>query len=306
MIDISYEKNPELYCDYKKGLEFLSSLEEEKYQYPDEITNFHIYTEVKNEKELECIKSYFATQNLKKTKLILWSDYDISDNPHIIPYKDYIDFRVYDPIKEAKGTPIEDEYEKLKATDTKHYLQSDLLRLLVLHKYGGVWVDMDIIFLRDFKPILDQEYMYQWGSETDYANQGACATVLSVKKESEFSIKLLEVLKTMPISTGGTTVWGKDLFAKLYKIYPNFTIFPSTFFNTEWLVGKTDLNFGRELEDNWFSNKSNIAENGLFLEAFSWHWHNSSNKDAVIEDGSKFDLLRKRIEYMLQKRRIFK
>ena len=41
----------------------------------------------------------------------------------------------------------------LKAMDGKHYLQSDLLRILVLYKYGGVWVDMDIIFLRDFKPL---------------------------------------------------------------------------------------------------------------------------------------------------------
>ena len=57
-------------------------------------------------------------------------------------------------MEEAKGTIIEDEVQKLTSEDGKHYLQSDLLRLLALHKYGGVWVDMDIIFLRDFKPIL--------------------------------------------------------------------------------------------------------------------------------------------------------
>lgn len=302
MIDISYEKNPELYFDYQKGLKFLSSLGEDEYQYPEEVTNFHIYSEIRTDKELECIKSYFATQNLKKTRLILWSDYDISDNPLIKKYKNRIELRIYDPIEEAKDTPLENEYDKLKAADNKHYLQSDLLRILVLYKYGGVWVDMDIIFLRDFKPILDQEYMYQWGSETDYADHGACATVLSMKKQSKFSRKMIDVLKTMPISTGGTTVWGKDLFSKLYRIYPNFTIFPSTFFNTEWLISKTDLNYVRELEDNWFLNRSNIAKDGLFLEAFTWHWHNSSNKHCVVEEGSKFDLLRKRTDYMLKER----
>ena len=40
MIDISYEKNPELYFDYKKGLEFLSLIKDEDYEYPEEITNF--------------------------------------------------------------------------------------------------------------------------------------------------------------------------------------------------------------------------------------------------------------------------
>jgi hypothetical protein len=300
MIDISYEKTPELYFDYTKGLELLSSIKDEDYDYPEEVTLFHIYTEIKNEKELECVKSYLATQNLEKTKLILWSDYDISDNPRIAPYKKYIELRVYDAFEEAKGTPLEAEHDKLRAADEKHYLQSDLFRLLILHKYGGVWVDMDIVFLRDFKSILDQEYMYQWGSETDYANHGACATVLSMKKESVFSYNMLETLKTMPI-TGGT-IWGKDLFAKLWSVWPHFTIFPSTFFNTEWLSGKVDLDFTRELEDNWFYNKSNIAKAGLFLDAFAWHWHNTSNKHKPIESGSKFDLLRKRTNQLLESR----
>ena len=105
----------------------------------------------------------------------------------IQPYKEYLDLRVWNA-EEAKGTIIEDEVQKLTSEDGKHYLQSDLLRLLALHKYGGVWVDMDIIFLRDFKPILDQEYMYQWGSETDFANQGACATVLALKRRVSFHV----------------------------------------------------------------------------------------------------------------------
>ena len=197
---------------------------------------------------------------------------------------------------------MENEHEKLAAADSKHYLQSDLFRLLILHKYGGVWADMDIVFLRDFKPILDQEYMYQWGSETDYANQGACATILSMKKQSEFSYKMLEVLKTMP-TTGGT-IWGKDTFAELWKVYPNFTIFPSTFFNTEWLISKTDENLSVETEENWFTNKNNSAKDNLFLDAFAWHWHNTSNKDKPIEVGSKFDLLRERTNDLLTDRGI--
>jgi hypothetical protein len=300
MIKISNDTHPELYFDYTKGLDLLSSIKDEDYDYPEEVTPFHIYTEIKNEKELECVKSYLATQNLEKTKLILWSDYDISDNELIAPYKKYIELRVYDAFKEAKGTPLEAEHDKLRAADEKHYLQSDLFRLLILYKYGGVWADMDIVFLRDFKPILDQEYMYQWGSETDYANQGACATVLSMKKESAFSRHMLAVLKTMPI-TGGT-IWGKDTFAKLWSVWPYFTIFPSTFFNTEWLISKVDDKLSIETEEDWFYNKHGNAERYLFTDAFTWHWHNTSNKDKPIESGSKFDLLRKRTDQLLESR----
>lgn len=303
VIDISLQNHAELYFDYRKGLKFLSNIKDEDYDYPDEKINFHIYTEVNNDKELECVKSFLATQNLEKTKLILWSDYDISDNELLKPYMDYIELKVYDARAEAIGTPLEYEHAKLDASDSKHYLRSDLFRILILHKYGGVWADMDIVFLRDFKSILDQEYMYQWGSETNYGVEGACATILALKKQSEFSYKLLETLKTMP-TLADSTIWGKDMFAKLWREWPNFTIFPSTFFNTEWLISKVDRPLSEDLENDWFYNRKNTAKDNLFLEAFAWHWHNSSKKTYPIQEGSKFDLLRNRTNELLKEKGI--
>ena len=104
-----------------------------------------------------------------------------------------VSFKVYDAEEEAVGTPLENN-PKLKMKDSKYYLQSDLARILLLYKYGGIWADMDIIFLRDFKPILDQEYMYMWGSETDFVKEGACATVLSLHKNSQLSLEFLKEL----------------------------------------------------------------------------------------------------------------
>ena len=42
----------------------------------------------------------------------------------------------------------------------------------------------------------------------------------------------------------------------------------------------------------------------LFLDSFGWHWHNSSKKDFEVVSGSKFDLLEKRINKILQKKEI--
>ena len=303
MINLTYEDNASLYFDYRLGLELLRNVRDEDYDYPDEIVNFHIYTEVKNNKELECVKSFLATQNLEKTRLVIWSDYEIYDNPLLQPYKHLITFKVYNAREEAVGTPMEHEHTMLDASDSKYYLKSDLFRLMILHKYGGVWADMDIVFLRDFKPILDQEYMYQWGGDTDFAHLGACATVLAMHKQSEFSYKMLDVVKTMP-ALGDTTVWGKDTFAKLWREWPHFTIFPSTFYNTEWLISKVDRILSEDVENDWFYNKKNTAKDHLFLEAFTWHWHNSSKKTFPIEEGSKFDLLRKRTDALLYKKGI--
>jgi len=301
MIDITLEKNPDLYFDFQKGLDLLSTIKDEDYEYPQESVPFHIYTEVKTDKELECVKSFLATQNLEKTNLIIWSDYNIEDNPLIQPYKDHISLRVYDPRAEAIGTPLEHEHGMLDASDEKYYLKSDLFRIMMLHKYGGVWVDMDIVFLRDFKSILDQEYMYQWGSETNFGYQGACATVLAMKERSEFSFRMIDVVRTMP-PLRDTTVWGKDTFAHLWREWPNFTIFPSTFFNTEWLISKTDQEF-RNLVGEGFE-RVETERDILFLQAFTWHWHNSSNKNKEIKEGSKFDILRRRTDNLLKEKGI--
>lgn len=301
MITVDLSSHPELYVDYRKGIELLKSVDDRDYSYPNEVTNFHVYTEFKNPKELMVLKSYLATQDLEKTKLIIWSDYDISDHPGIQKYKnlDCLDFRVYDPYEEAKGTPVEG-VAQLAANDRKYYLKSDFLRILAGYKYGGIWVDMDIVLLRDFKPILDQEYMYQWGGETNFSSEGACATVLSLFKESEFAKELLVELLKMPVLPD-STIWGKDMFAQLWRRYPNFTIFPSTFFNTEWLMGKVSIEDRDKAESGWFESKLE-DESHLFLDAFAWHWHNSSNKDRQVVDGSKFDLLEKHIERKLTER----
>lgn len=296
MINISYKTNPNLYLSYVDCLNFLSSIKDEDSTYPEEKTNFHIYSEFKTDKEIVSLMSFFATQNLDKTNVIVWSDYDISNEPRIQRFKNLADFRIWDVKSEAVGTPIENQKLMLKASDAKHYLQSDLLRLLVLYKYGGIWIDMDIILLRDFKPILDQEYMYMWGSEVDFVQQGACASVLSLKKKSEFALKLLEEAKTMPIIPN-STCWGKDMFAQLYRKY-EYNIFPSSFFNIEWCINKHTPGFGDHIENSWFTNPIRNKSH-LFLQSFAWHWHNSSKKNLDIAFGSKFDLLSKLTEQKL-------
>lgn len=299
MLNISFENNKNLYLNYLDCLEFLRGIKDDDFIYPSERINFHIYSEFKTDKEILSLMSYFATQNLEKTNVIVWSDYDISDEPRIQRFKHLVDFRIWDAKTEAINTPIEEMTHMFKAADEKHYLQSDLLRLLALYKYGGVWIDMDVILLRDFKPILDQEYMYTWGSDTNYVKDGACASVLSLKKESEFSKKLLEEASKMTIIPN-STCWGKDMFANLYKNY-KYTIFPTSFFNIEWCINKHTKGLGDYIEDGWFKNRHD-NEDFLFLESFAWHWHNSSKKKFIVETNSKFDLLTKITNKRLKER----
>ncbi len=309
MIDISLETHPELYRDYASALKYLSNLNMASFDYPSHIVNFHVYSEIRNVKELACVESYLATQNLTQTKLILWSDYSIEDNPLIQPYKHLIDMRVYDPIEEAKGTALENNLTWLTVQDTKHYMKSGILRFLVTHKYGGVWIDMDAILLRDFKPILDQEWAYMWGAELDFYNFGPCAALMNINQNSEHSnLCINEILKTRVIPD--STVLDHMLLAKVYS-KRRFTVFPSVFMNTEWQMNTIYIDgvkhydpkgLGTTIESGWF--KCNEYSSNLFLEAFAWHWHNSTYKNNIIEPNSKFDLLMRRNKQLLYDRGI--
>lgn len=299
------------YKDYKKCLELLKQIDDSKFEYPEETTNFHIYSEIKTEKELLCVKSWIATQNLDKCSLTIWSDYDISNNELLKPFLKYINLKVYNPQIESKDTILEEKIEHLKAHDSKYWLKSDLFRILITHKYGGIFSDMDIVYLRDFKSILDQEFVYQWGSETDFINQGSCATFLSTFKNSDFSNHLMKELLNSPI-VPNTTQWGKELLGRIYSHY-KFTIFPSAFFNIEWQMNASwddedrkiynPDGFGTKCESGWFV--QNEYSGNLFLETFAWHWHNSSYKNTPVMSGSKFDLLSKYIDSKLLEKNLY-
>ena len=300
MISLDFATSPELYFDYRKGLDLLRGLNEEDYNYPEETTFFHVYTEVRTRKELLAIKAYLATQNLTKTKLIVWSDYDISDQENIQPYKNFVDFRVYDPRELAKGTPLEGVESHLNTGgDRNHWMSSGVMRFLTLYKFGGIYYDMDMVLLRDFKPILGQDFAYQWGGDTDFAKEtwdgtpdtchGPCAAMLGAVKGGEYIEACMQrLIRTPP--TGGTC-YDEHMLAQVYRTTP-FTVFPSTFFNTEWLMSKVSPEERDKAKLGWFDNKLENPDH-LFLEAFAWHWHNSSNKHKEIVKRSKFDLLEK-------------
>jgi len=299
MINISLENNSNLYEDFEEGLSFLKTIKEENYKYPDKITYFHLYSEIKNDKELMAVKSFFATQNLDKTKLILWSDYNIQNNHRIQPFKDLIDLRIYNPLELAKNTPLEENREQLLATDSKHYMSSGMLRFLALYKMGGVWFDMDMILLRNFLPILDQEFAYQWGGEKDFNNFGPCAALMNIQRESEHSKICIDELIKSPIIPN-SVCRDHELLAKVYR-RRKFTIFPSTFFNTEWLINKKYVGMGTEIEKGWF--KPTEHSNKLFLEAFAWHWHNGGGTNNYeVQPLSKFDILTSLINDKLKQR----
>lgn len=136
---------------------------------PQERTQYHTYWRndlvLFGERQEWMIKSFFATQNLATTHLILWSNGDLAQNSIVrkwmMRYPDAFTVKMVDLEVLSKGTSLQDS-ELLWVKDRKAWIDGDLIRLLVLWTYGGIWVDMDSLLTRDLYPLLEQEFVTQW------------------------------------------------------------------------------------------------------------------------------------------------
>jgi len=113
------------------------------------------------------LNSYLATQDLNHTSLIFWSNYDVATHKILSKYfaLPCVTQRKYDAFEMAKGTVLEGHSMLLSQEDERVWPDGDLMRLLVLHKFGGVYFDADTLLLRDFTPLLNQQFDYYWGSD---------------------------------------------------------------------------------------------------------------------------------------------
>ena len=111
------------------------------------------------------LKSFFATQDVGTSRLVLWSNGDLSGNEilqkYLRTYPESFVLQVADFQELSRGTALEGS-ELLEFHDQKAWVDGDLLRLLVLWNYGGVWVDMDSLLTRDIRPLVEHEFVTQW------------------------------------------------------------------------------------------------------------------------------------------------
>jgi Glycosyltransferase sugar-binding region containing DXD motif len=278
-IAISPETHYELYHDWRKALAFCRTLPDAS---PPAATTFHMFWRQRvggiwrtvrpfGRKQALPLKAFFATQDQARCSLMLWSDEDLSTNPWIRPFAERLTFRTYRPEVEVRDTPLEPLPAIYRQRDRRVWRDGDLFRALVLHNYGGVYVDMDMVLLRSIGALLNQEFVYQW-QDFDGVYNGA---LMHLRKASGFARELLVGMTEIP---PGESNWGRLNFRRAFDRGFAITVFPAPFFNTEW---QADLHFEP------FKKTPNSS--ALYDGAFAWHWHNRWNEP--IQEGCKFQLL---------------
>ena len=296
-----------------KALDFAKKLNEpteEKY-------NIFVYWigENVNYKHSVVLKSFLATQDIEKATLKVYSDKDISQKEVFERYRDFecIEFHIFDVEEEIKGTRYETQFryvEEIKNHRFNPAYESDFFRILMLYKYGGFYIDFDVLILRDLSPLTRYDFLYQWGSiPNENMINGA---IMHLIKGSECNNAMTDVLIRRNAIPGGLH-WASDLYLECKSMRDDLVIFPSALFNADWqvhqetfyendesmkesLLAHSDKPLGqnpdilnsRSYHTSFSQIKKHEYSDFLCEGCFAWHWHNKWEEE--IEKGSKFDL----------------
>ena len=275
---------------------------------------FHIYWRGDfSRKQAFAIKSFLATQDLDRCELWLWLDADDGyhghdRNPVLRPLLPFVQVRRFDPREQACDTPLErspDVYDRWPAR-----ARADFLRCAVPYRYGGVYADADMMFLRDMRVLLDGtglggEFSYQWSDRP-----WACSAILRLHEGSDVARGLLERCADRG------SCHPKSIFAFDEADDLPLLVLPCPVFDPLWIHADHRRRAGGREYDaapfnrfweffrpfGWrFRPKPGIRSyRDFFPGAFTYHWHNCWN--APEHEDSYFGLFEQEFDAILRDR----
>lgn len=247
--------------DYNETIKIALDL---KGECTDEII-FHCYWNgILNEKHLYSIQSCYHFN--KKHKIILWLENNFPNEYNTI-IKKYAEIRQFSLNDEVKNT----EFIRCITYSNELTFYSDLARCLLLYNYGGVWFDLDCLFLRSFDPLLcnfkNDICVYQWENQ-NYPNN---AIFFSQHRKSAKMKKVIEFIMNRNYG------WGFQQSMLTYDLPVDLLVLPCSWFDAGWIC---QPNFS-----DFFVNTDNqYSFENFFPGSFCYHWHNKWNDK--IEDNS--------------------
>ncbi len=243
--------------------------------YDKEVNYFCYWSGNLNEKHYVSIKScyYFNILNKSNRKIILYLENNIPNE-----YNDKIskiaEIKNFEYHSEIKNTIFEKNNFYINFTSSFY---SDVVRYLLLYKYGGVWFDLDVFFFRDFSPIFynyeNEVIVYEW-EEQNYPNG---AIFISLQKEN---IKLKNAIEFIIKNNRG---WGFQEANITYDLNIDFLVLPYIWFDPPWS--------GYNIKDFFNYNDKKYNFENFYKGIFCFHWHNHWNY--VVDENSIFSQLSK-------------
>ena len=300
-----------LYRDVEHCLSLLRQLEVEPARaQPAAIELFHYYWHGElGLKQAFALKSFLATQDLTRSELWLWLDGERGypghdENRYLRPLLPFLTVRRFDPAAEVRSTLLEGYPAVYQGS--RPIARADLLRHIVLYKYGGTYVDMDTMLLRDLRPLLDNpyfgsEFCYRWSANRPYAN----SAILRLGRQSTVAQALLASCAERG-SCDPRAVLRLDANHQL-----DLLVLPCAFFDPLWPVHDREGRFEAAPFERfphffrkfgWWGRRRAVIRTfrDFFPGAFAYHWHNCW--DAPELGDSYFGLFNRELDGLLRER----
>ena len=260
------------------------------------------------------LKSFFATQNLPRSRLVLWSNDDLSKSPivrkYLQRYPDSFSLGIADIPALATGTAMQAS-KLLQLNDKKAWVDGDLVRLLVIWHYGGMWIDMDMLVTRDLEPLVEHEFVTQWDCwgnvfpptmarrltsgylpplfRTGKPYQALNGALMHFKRHSPYLCEAFHLMATSTPPRPSSTDWGAILYLRLWRrllaeSIPPFKILPFCF--SDPLACRLDNSvpdpFKPDRADGQWADGYGLEEGGgldlALQKIFAVHLHNRWDK----------------------------
>ncbi|OAV88342.1 hypothetical protein PTTG_08440 [Puccinia triticina 1-1 BBBD Race 1] len=198
-------------------------------------TYYHLYWRSDlspiSDRQIITLKSLLATQDFRTapnailpiSQLILWTNpsaRSLENDPLLAPllyrYRDRLSLRIIDLASLSKHTPLQEHHLLASIFDKKAWLDGDLIRVLVLWHYGGFWIDMDNLVLRDFRVLGEHEWVVQWDCY-DKPYEPLNGHIMHFLKHSPYLCEMMEMMSKPPWPRRASTDWGQHLYHRLYR-----------------------------------------------------------------------------------------
>lgn len=220
------------------------------------------------------IKSLLIIQKNFRYELWLWIDgkknyqftikmKEIKELQNIFPY---FKIKLWKVTEEIKNTPFE-AIDWYFLRQKPYQFLSDDFRIISLYKYGGLYFDMDFLFLKDLSPLLQYEFITQWGNQ-NYGNSAAIHFKKDSKNIRYVVYKFIDMQCSQPYT----------LFSYTDKNFRNITLLPNYVFDHHWAISYSP--FKNRGFKGFFLDKienitsANISLQNFFPNSYAFHWHN--------------------------------
>src|ERR1700680_4722187 len=229
--------SPRLYTDY--------SYFKDHFDWPNQGDGsqpliYHCYWQGRLSRHHELsLRSLIATQSPPYRVWVWLPPNDVIENrPFLNLFAKFpnVEFKAYVPEQEAIGTPYEQRIDLVAGrTSVPRRVALDIsnyLRLLALAQYGGVYFDLDVLFLKDLRALCTQEFFSQW-SNRPFGNNA----LMSFRSNSPNIRDLIE--RSIKLNTARPGFLFR--FSEMAGLPEPACVFPSFLFDPVWIAHDTGI-----------------------------------------------------------------